>query len=259
MISSIKTLSHSAMSLYLECGRKYRYRYLDHVASPRPVNLVFGSAVHKALGDYFRARQSDDAFDLSSAWDSAFDMEAKTDVDWGGELPELVRKDGLTLLSSRAVGAGLEKLDLMKDSGGDLVLERKINWRVDGVDVPIIGYLDAITADGTTLDFKTARRRWTRDQAEAETQPLFYLAALTQAEFPHAAGEFKHVVLIKTKEPAFQVIDTVRTAEEINWLAGATRHVWRGISQGDFPPNPSSCFKWGKRCAYFEHCRKDRS
>lgn len=256
---NIQTLSHSSMLLYRECPRKWRFRYLDKLSAPKSPALVFGSAVHNTLGAYFKARAAGAAFDLSSAWSEIWTAQISSDeVDWAGELPDLYRKDGLTLLNSRAVQAGLEGITIAQDADGALILERRIDWKVNGVDVGVIGYLDAIADDGAVIDFKTASRRWTYDQALGESQPWVYLAALAQEGVDHDPTVFRHVVLVKTKEPQFQVIETPREPDDLRFMETVVRGVWNGIKRGDYAPNPKACFAWGRRCEYFDHCRRLR-
>ena len=49
-MTTISHLSSSQIRLYLQCGLKYRYQYIDNLPRLfRPAALAFGSALHSAL------------------------------------------------------------------------------------------------------------------------------------------------------------------------------------------------------------------
>jgi len=126
---------------------------------------------------------------------------------------------------------------------------------VPGVPLPVIGYIDLMTADGVPGDFKTSRNRWTQGDAEGEIQPLVYLAALHQAGRPVAGNRFRHYVITKTKKPEVQVIEHRHTMMEIFWLFELIRRVWRGIEAEVFPVNPNAWLCSSRYCAYWTQCR----
>lgn len=253
----IAHLSYSSLALYLECSRKWRYRYLDKLPAPKSPALVFGSAIHATVEGILAAKHADTAYDLSSGWKSAWAAVQSDDIEWGADFPELFEQDGLRLLTSPAVTSGLAMLAAAEADGAP-VIERRVEWHVDGVPVPVIGYLDLIAADGVIADLKTASRRWTYEQALGEAQPIVYLAALAQEGAAHTPGVFRHVVMVKTREPQFQLIETERQESDLDWMAGVVRHVWRGIERGHYGANPKACYAWGRKCEYFDHCRKER-
>jgi len=49
----MKTLSHTAITLYLDCPQGYKPHYLDHHPTKPAPPLNKGSAVHKALEVFF--------------------------------------------------------------------------------------------------------------------------------------------------------------------------------------------------------------
>lgn len=54
---SLKILTNSSISMFRQCERKYRYRYVDGLKSPtKSEALTFGSALHVALNNYWSYR-----------------------------------------------------------------------------------------------------------------------------------------------------------------------------------------------------------
>jgi hypothetical protein len=59
-------------------------------------------------------------------------------------------------------------------------------------------------------------------------------------------------VLLKTKIPRFDRLETARTVEDLAWTAHLIRRVAGSIASGQFHPNPG----WiCGECEYFAHCQ----
>ena len=52
----MKPLSHSQISLYLECPLKYKFRYIDGLKEKPKSALSFGDSVHKAIAFFFGSK-----------------------------------------------------------------------------------------------------------------------------------------------------------------------------------------------------------
>ena len=96
-------------------------------------------------------------------------------------------------------------------------LSAKVELRVPGVPVPVIGYIDLILEDGTPADLKTSKSSWPEAKATDSLQGLFYLAALNQAGMK-TSGKFTHLIFVKTKEPKVQVLENTHGTKELFFL-----------------------------------------
>lgn len=248
----LEHLSYSSISSYLACGYNWKLHYLDKIATPGSPALVFGSAWHGTLERFL---QSGYQADLVGAWreEWAKEVGANPEVDWGAG-PEELCNDGVRMLSSAEIRAGLLSIRPAIDKDGARI-ERKVELRVPGVPLPIIGYIDIVTDDGVPGDFKTSARAWSADKATGETQPLFYLAALNQAGETVPGWRFRHFVFVKTKTPQFQVIEHHHNPGQLLWLFSMIRSVWEGIEAGVFPMNPGSWKCSPSFCDYYARCR----
>jgi len=247
----IEHLSYSSVSLYLECARKWRFRYRDNIKAPSNPSLIFGSVFHATIARIHAAEKEGRIPDPARIWELTWLEEiACQEVDWGGELAESLCNEGMRLVSHAVIQEARKGLAPASDAFGPIV-ERRFSIRVPGVPVPVIGFIDVITRDGVITDMKTAGRAWTQSQAEQESQPLVYLAAANQLRLPHEPGKFRHVVFIKTREPKVQAFTTEHSAGEVLWIFEVIRDVWRSIEAGLFPPNPKACFAWGRQCEYW--------
>lgn len=241
----VEHLSYSSISLYQTCGRAWCYKYIEQAPTRQTAALVFGSAIHDAI-EAIASRNSEPTQAWQAAWERQVGL--NRDLDWGDDTPETLNNDGIRMLNHPDVLAGIRALR-------PAAIERRVELRVPGVDVPVIGYIDLIGEDGVPGDIKTSAKTWSQEQAQAEVQPLFYLAALNQSGEPVRDGLFRHYVLVKTKTPQWQVWETRHTNAEIFWLFRMITDVWTGIERGVFVPNPGSWRCSPKWCDFWWQCR----
>lgn len=246
----IDHLSYSSISLYLECPEAWRRKYIAKEPTVSTPALVFGSAFHGALETQLKTGQPALAA-WSDAWTAALE---RGPVDFGFDTPEKHYNEGIRLLSNAGVADAINKLTVRNAETGPLI-EQKISLNVPGVPVPVIGFIDFISADGVPCDLKTSAYAWTADKAANSLQGLFYLAALNQAGQNFHGWRFRHVVFVKTKEPRVQVIENLHTPRELFFLFRVVREVWNGIEREVFPLNPNSWKCGPVYCDFWGQCR----
>lgn len=255
----LEHLSHSSIALYAECGRAWKGRYIEKLASRTTPPLLIGSVFDKTVESYLldRARGVQPT-NLLSLWSTNW-MERTTGdeaalIDWRGELPEKLENEGAKLAGFKGTSELLDRLQLLIDDAGP-ALQRRIELRVPGVPIPAIGFLDLIEADGVPGDIKTAARAWPESKARHEIQPRLYWAALLQMGYRPADGRlrFRHYVWTKTRETKIQTIETEYSATEVMVAVEMVENAWRGISAGVFMPNPRS-WLCNDECAVWRDC-----
>jgi hypothetical protein len=248
-------LSHSSVALYNQCGRAWAYRYVEHAPSVPSPALLFGSAAHAAIEQTLAAWAIGQPANPAPLWLQAWDQLATTTgVLWGKESPDGLREQGRVMFEARATARMLRKVIPMLVDGRP-VIEKKIELRVPGVPVPVVGYIDVICTDGVPCDFKTSNKPWTVPRAIAEVQPAIYLAALRQERWPgNEELRFRHLVLVKRKKPVLQLLETRRLPEDLFAAMKGIRAAWGGIERGEFPPNVFSEGCRPGRCGYWERC-----
>lgn len=260
-MTSIEHLSYSSLSTYQSCARSWRFKYLDQQPAPSTPALAFGSAWHATVEEIIRSTALHHSADIRGIWTENLAIATASvpaDRYELGESPESLADDGLRMLYDPEVIRSLSTLrPLMID--GAPVIERKVELRVPGVPVPIVGYIDCVLDDGCPVDFKTSERAWSNDRAFNEIQPLFYLAALLQEDVRPAANyRFTHVVFPKSGKARVQIFQHTHTPAQLFWLFGLIRDCWTGIDSGVFHPNPTSWLCSPKFCNYWTQCRGKR-
>ena len=244
-------LSYSSISTYLLCARAWRYHYADRVAVPSAPALVFGSAWHGMVENFLRL-----GGDLAPLWREAWGTQLTQNphVAWTPQqTAEVLNNEGLRMAAAPDVLTLLQSIKVDRDSDGPCI-ERKVELHVPGVPIPVIGYIDFLSS-GVPCDIKTAGRAWSESKQYAETQPLFYLAALNQAGMHNHNWRFRHYVFVKGKTPQVQELETTIRPAQVFWLLDQIASVWRGISADVYPTNPNSWKCDPHFCDYWVSCR----
>ena len=250
-MTNLKHLSYSSISSYLMCPKSWKFHYIDKVPVLTAVPLVFGSAFHDAVERYV----SDPGAEMGNCWEGSWAKQLKRnqEIDWGAETADSVHDDGQRILSAAKVADKL--VDLRARMGPEPIVERRVELKVPGVPIPVMGYIDVITADGIPGDIKTSARSWGAGKAEAETQTLFYLAAMNQMGQPSPGNTFRHFVFTKNSRPTAQEFEHRHSDGEILWLFELIQQVWRAIQAEAFPANPTGWKCSPKYCDYWAQCR----
>jgi len=248
-------LSASRISLYLQCPRKYSFRYVEDIIVPwKSANLAFGSAVHGALQTFHEK--------LMEGQKSTPDEIARLFVsDWHAQLVDEIRfKDGDDADSLRLMGEALVRLyveghqDLRVvavESGFHIPLADPTTGEVLGPDLR--GFFDLILEGDTIVELKTAARAYDKGTLARHVQLTSYRYAYAQL-FKRDAT-LKVTALLKQRKPRVETYEAIRTKEDDAWFVHLAVEANRGIEAGIFPPSPS--FLCGD-CEYADHCRKWR-
>lgn len=247
-------LSYSQINLFKECAKLWQASYQLGKKRIPDQNLVLGSAIHKAV----ELRIAGKAPDLLKLWKTLWweDFANKPGKVVWHMTKEECYETGVRIFSSKQVLALLDQIEVKKDPWGRPMIERKIEWQIDGLP-PVIGFIDAIAADGVPIDFKTASRMWSPSQALREIQPLFYIAALNELGETDHNYRFRHFVITKGLFPVARVFESQRTPEQVEEMRQTVIAVWRKIEEGVFEANPQS-WLCSPACPVIASCQAGR-
>lgn len=247
----IEHLSYSSISSYLSCAANWKFKYIDQVKTPTTPELAFGSAFHGTVETFIAGQHQGNLLD---SWSENWKKQTEQEIDYGTDTPEFFQNEGVRILSNKDIQNGILSINAAVDDQGARI-ERKVELRVPGVPIPIIGYIDIITSDGIPGDLKTSKSSWSNDKALGEVQPIFYLSALNQMGIQTPGWKFAHYIFTKTKTPQFQRIETVHTPSDLFWLFGMIKHVWDAIETNIYPENPTSWKCSPNYCEFWSRCR----
>lgn len=250
-------LSYSSISMYQLCTRSWRFRYVEKAVGPVSAAALFGTAMHQTIETLIRDRYEGRISNPQQLWVRTWEEQTTgctSEIIWNGTTFAMYREDGIQMINHPDTIAFIRNFQPAVDAEGPMI-ERRMELRVPGVPLPVIGYVDLIAEDGVPLDLKTSSRAWSAAKAAGETQPLFYLAALNQAGWSKLSYRFRHVVLVRSRPPRVQVFESGRQIDEIFHLLETIRQIWRAIESGAFPTN-YQCWKCSPQwCEYWLACR----
>ena len=253
--------SYSAITQYLRCPLQYFFqRVLGLPSHSIGMGLALGSAVHAGLAEYHRRLQQKESIDTEAILKTFHDC-------WDEkELHETIQyRDGDTREDSVEQGVHLLEIYLKEPPPeGIVAIEQRIlvplyNSQGEYLETPLVAITDLITETNeelTVREFKTSGRAYSPSDVASSLQPTCYVHAVRETLGREANVEY--TVLIKTKTPKIQRLQTSRYAEDCGRLGDLVQTIQRGVDLGIFYPVESAmncstcpyrqpCREWGQR------------
>lgn len=249
-------LSYSAISLYQSCPLRYYFRYVAGLPERTvSANLVFGSAVHRAVEHHFNELLAGNEPPTVDALIGEYDRH------WQEADPQTVQfgKDddveSLGQLAQKMFGA-FQASPLASPTGQIIGVEEELRGQVVRGCPDILGRIDLLVETAEELvvtDLKTSRSRWSRDQADDSAGQLLLYHELVRDFAPRKRVRLQFAVLTKTKEPVMDVHEVPVNQKRIDRTKRIVERVWKAIdSQAFYPaPSPMQC----PSCSFREQCR----
>jgi CRISPR/Cas system-associated exonuclease Cas4 (RecB family) len=258
--------SHSAFSTAALCGAKYEFKYIAGTQERASSSLVFGSVVHDALEFASREQLVKGSGRPRAAVIAAFAAD--------GLAIEIARQRKQTNqeIEWKRIhkGAPLDTLESLKDDcvntiityeteyGKDtqpILVEQKFRVELEGVDVPLEGYIDLVNKPGIVRDYKTTAKKMADGAVLTSEQLTLYQIALEDDGIPVTGLEL-HVIVRKAGGAAIQVLKAPpRTAAQKAAYIDNAQKAARLIAARIFPKvNNSMICSW---CGYRRTCHAD--
>ncbi len=245
-------LSSSQISLFLLCGLKYKYQYVEERPKPfRSSALAFGSALHSTI-----------------SWLHKREMEGKQvspdmvlrifDADWYSQKTdtEIRFKDTETELN--LVILGKQFLQMFLEEPRKPVKGTEIPFTVplvnprtkENLEITLEGFFDVIEADDFITDYKTSGTTMSQDDVDNHLQLTAYGYAF-QELFHKPAKGFRIVNFVKNKKPKMVTFETARSTASYEAFFFLAKEVIKAIKVGTFHPRPGY---WCRDCEYRDVC-----
>lgn len=248
--------SYSSISQYLRCPLQYFFqRVLGLPCRTISSGLALGSAVHAALAEYHRRLKNRDEIESGAVLKVFQDDWAEKEAN-----ETILFRDGDTREDSIAQGTHLLEIYLREPPlEGIVAVEERLlvplyNSQGEYLENPLIAIADLITDAEQVLtvrEFKTSGRAYSASDVESSLQPTCYVHAIRETQGRDANVEY--TVLVKTKTPKIQRIQTSRYADDCERLGDLVQSIQRAVDLGIFYPveSPMNC----STCPYREPCR----
>lgn len=156
-------LSHSSISQFLNCPKRWEMEYLKKKRPPPTVWMVRGSVVHDAIAHILRGDNSDP---VEEAWSNLPD-----EIEWDDQNPTHIKDQCVRVVRMYEEDI-LPRLDPAHVE----------QWFEIGVPLPPFDRLvvrpDLILTNGTVIDYKVRAAKVTQADADCDTQPTITAAVL---------------------------------------------------------------------------------
>ena len=251
-------LSASSINDYVDCSLMYRFGRIDKLSPEfRSDALEFGAVIHRVLAEHYQQKMMGNVL-------SAKDLHQLFEKDWKetAEGKEEIRySEGKDFGTFLLAGKELLTVYFNKISGDQfkvVAIEEGFSFNLEGVPVPILGYIDLVEEDdsGTIIitDFKTSSRAYSNDEVDRNFQLTLYQIATKSSGYSDRELLLRFDCLIKTKTPKFEQYYTTRSEMDEKRAARKIAEVWKGIEKGVFIPNDGSSNWKCKGCNYKKAC-----
>lgn len=250
-------ISHSSLSTWLQCPRRWRYRYQSDIRPAfRSGALAFGGAVHETLAVHFNALKAGkeppelDAV-FAEKWRNQIDNKIPVLLD-DKQTPESLLQTGQAMLA-----AYLQNIQL---PGHVVEVEMPFSLEIFDPDTGevlparLVGALDLVVQkdDGTyvIIEVKTAAKRWSESRLTDDSQISAYSFAAPCLGLGNARVDVH--LLLKTKKPDVEIYKTTRTERDHEDFLRMATGVIKAIDAGIYFPRRDW---WGcKTCEFAGPC-----
>ncbi len=238
------TLSASKIGTFLQCGRKFRFRYIDRIPAPWKASaLALGSAVHGALQTFHEQR-------ITGATMTPDAVSSLFEIDLAAELSETIKyKDDETADDLFASGKSLVKMYAAANqnvavAGAEVPFEIEV---ADGI--ALRGVFDVVLKGDRIRELKTAGRDFSESNLARNVQLSSYSLAWHVLHGRQVTIEV--TAMLKQKHARVQSHEVTRTLPQNAWFLQLVIEIADAITSGSFPPNPG----WGcDSCEYETIC-----
>lgn len=246
-VAAPRHLSPSSATLFEQCPRRWRFRYVDRLPDPPGIEALVGTFAHRVLEllltEPSERRTQARAKDLArQAW---------PETERNPEYRSLgLDDDGARQFRWRGWHA-IEGLWAVEDPSSVQVrsTERQVRAEVGGV--PFVGVIDRVDecADGLVVtDYKSGRPPSRRFEDAKLAQVLLYAAALAAADGETPARA--RLVYLGSR-----VIETHADPESVDAVVDGLRSTWDGVTEAarsdTFEPRPGPLCGW---CPHAAQC-----
>lgn len=240
-------VSHSQLSLWDSCPKKWQYSYVERLRESSSGNLILGSCYHETLEENFKKKLilgHDLDFDIcadffDTIWNKSLGNAWETN--WGNSSPDALKDIGITLIG--------KYLDDVAPAIIPQFVERWMEKVINGTKFVI--RIDLIDMNNIVIDHKTAAKSYSQTDVDKNVQ-----ASASAFALGHPIVFHNHVA-VKTKTPQIQIVKTYRTHADIDWWYKKASAILAHMKTGYAPPREDSWLCSEQYCGFYDLCRKD--
>ena len=254
-------ISHSQISLYLQCPLKYAFQYIDGIRLTYiPSSMAFGRSIHRAIASFYETAQEGKPFRLK-AWLKVFEedwkeTQEKEEIRYAkGEDYETLLRQGQELLRTYARKMNPQKVIAVEESFS-VDLEDPESGEI--LPLPLQGVVDLVEEDQNgnvvVVDHKTAKRRYADWQIDGNLQLSIYAYAAKEMGWCTSEEVLCRLdVLLKTKKPQVIHYYVTKGKEDFVKLYQIVSAIREAMQAEIVYPRYGY---WCGDCPYLDRCRE---
>jgi hypothetical protein len=214
-------ISCSQIDLWRSRPEQWKQRYILGAETPVSKEMCLGKAVHSAVEAYHTKR------DPVVAYGEAIERERAVIKP---EDYDAIRESGFALVSAYIRDARGESVIAPWD-GVENPCEVKVEIKVPGVPIPLLGYIDMLSVGPVIRDLKVVKTKYGPAQIRKSLQRVAYWWGV-RTNFGVEPREFVFDFLLKDPErPRLVTVQTPQVAdEEIEAFIALCQDYWRELS-----------------------------
>lgn len=249
-------VSWSAISTYQSCPLKFYFKYIEGLEEKfTSASLALGGAIHAAVEFHFNELMAgcappDQDTMLNVFWEG-WNSRCETAAIQLGKGEDL---DSIGKTADRVVAA-FRASDFARPVGRILGVEEELRQELIPGLPAILGRIDLIVETDEALkiiDLKTARSRWSTDQAERAGEQLMLYAALVKDLVPGKPIQLEFAVITKAVNPTVECFPVSFHQGRVERTKRVMEKVWSAVQSGHFYPAPSPMTCPG--CSFRNEC-----
>ena len=211
----LQKFSPSSISTYLQCPKLFYYHYVSGIVLPqKQIHLVFGGAVHEAIEGIYNNQDPFPIFTNYFNINKLLDEEKEKHKEYIELGYEMIRN----YIKTHPI---LDKLYGLQDGESELWIKRHLIHPFTGEpsSIPISGRIDRLTNNNKIVEYKTAAKKWSQDDANFALQTMLY-NLWYYSEYGIIADETIYIILLKKykkvgRGETYQVLSNHCTLEDL--------------------------------------------
>ena len=228
----IAHLSASSLGMFRRCPRQWQQRYLKGRKEPPGEGLIVGNFFHETIGHNYQSKiTTHEDRPLSELVEYLEDKAIPKVINTAGGVGEIRWDDQPEKALEKSRSDSRRMLGTYHTTVlprmQPVAVEQKIEWHIDGVPVPIIGYLDTILAD-RVVDTKTGKKSVTKPKPDWHLAADIYSSnigrtieyqSISRVGKITTALESEELLITPSQQRARNLIGTIqKMARQIQWM-----------------------------------------
>lgn len=258
-IEELGHLSQSSLNMFLRCPAQFMFRYILGIKIQPSASMVLGSTVDSSLDFNYKFkienkedRKMDEVLDFfGDAWEKS---KGEIEVKEGEQLGEF-KDNGVKVV-------GLYQTEVSPNLM-PVVSQKEVQLNLEGVAVPIVGYIDVIDDQTNVIDNKVRAKSPVRDKDTGLYLPtegeklqisIYENGLLSEGIVPKS---LRIDTMVTTKTPKIVSAEVPTTVAELVYIEKLVKLVIKSVEHEIFVPNRQSMMCSRRNCGFCELCERE--